>query len=235
MVKAIIDKIKADVIDCSNKDLTIDLDGQSIAFKPEIKLNQLDGKILIEITGLRGAFCLLCFVTRKDANDPFIIRNGFVLNRTNDEMLSLYEFFGDDLLSVKSEERSGMTGKPMITGNEISVYNNIPVLHGWINSLRLFEELAFFFNARTAFPDEVPVRGAGRTKTPAQSLAHKQAKAEFQHQSKHGPLNVALASPSSTGAGGTTDTGNRSSQSVAFNRCQKMGLKVLSMPTFDHY
>ena len=205
--KAIVDKIKDEIIECKDSELSIDLNDRLVTIDSHIKISQIDGKIIITISGCGGAFCTICCCNREEANDPGAIQRGFEMDRTNADMISIYDFFGDELMSVKSDDRVGVTYEPMITGDEFTVFENIPILHTWINTLRFFEDLPFFLNARHAFPDGIPVRGAGLHKSDEQHYALKMAKLEFIEKAKNGPLNLTLCTPNSTGAGGSTDTG----------------------------
>lgn len=49
--------------------------GKTIKLNFNIRLlfSQLDGKLLEMLSGLRGAFCTMCHVTKKDAKDPAFV------------------------------------------------------------------------------------------------------------------------------------------------------------------
>ena len=185
-----------------NNHPTIDLNGKPISIDFDLNMSQLDGKLRKILSGCGGGFCLLCLISDNGANDITIIRNGFELDRDIDVMNILYEMFGDELVRIKSADRDGITGQPMISGNDIRVLKNIPTLHAYINSLRYMEDLAFHLNARNAFVDEQPIRGAGKRKSDEQKLAVDIAESEFKFQAKNGRLNLILNTPDPCGAGG---------------------------------
>ena len=230
LIKLIVDRIQHEVSECSNKQLQIELNGNIVSFTMTVKLSQLDGKLLIEISGLRGAFCLLCTVSRDDANDISEIKKGFKMDRTNEDMIALYEYHGENLLKIKSADRVGLTHEPMISGSDIDIYNMLPCLHAWINTLRKFVHLAYLLNSRHAYPNNEPFMGQGRAKNPEQSNAYDLAKAEFRNMAKNGPLNLAIDLPDSSGKGGNTNTGIRFSISASFVKLFKKDLRFLQGP-----
>ena len=185
----------------------IDVNGKSISVDFDLNMSQLDGKLRKILSGCGGGFCLLCLICEKGANDITIIMNGFELDRDIDVMNILYEMFGDELMRIKSADRDGITAQPMISGNDIRVLKNIPTLHAYINSLRFMEDLAYHLNARNAFVDGQPIRGAGKRKSDEQKLAVDIAENEFKFQAKNGRLNLILNSPDPCGSGGNSDTG----------------------------
>ena len=56
-----------------------------------------------------------------------------------------------------------MTAHPMDKG-ELDINLNIPILHAWIHVLKHLENIGFFFLSRFAFPNIIPIQGAGQKK-----------------------------------------------------------------------
>ena len=81
------------------------------------------------------------------------------------------------------------------------------MLHAWLNTLRMSQQIAYSYNARHSFPSAVPIRGPGNVKNDQQSEAVKIARATFIDKAKNGPLNLTLDTPNACGAGGNSDTG----------------------------
>ena len=55
---------------------------------------QGDGKMTIQLTGLGGAFCILCFVTEEDANDIDKIEEGFPIQRSIEQIWEKFAICG---------------------------------------------------------------------------------------------------------------------------------------------
>jgi hypothetical protein len=111
----------------------------------------VDGKFIKTATGLGGAYCTSCTITEKEGKDLDKIAAGFPINRTINDLHSLYltltsdcERDGEDY-SVPVEQgdylrRKGLTQKPQ-THQDLT--KAIPVLHCWMRSLDFFEILFY--------------------------------------------------------------------------------------------
>ena len=74
------------------------------------------------------------------------------------------------------------------------------ILHAKIAALRWTKDMATHYNARDAFPDEIPIRGFGkRRKTPEEKIAVGNAEIDLKANAKYGPLNVPWGQVDSTG------------------------------------
>ena len=103
--------------------MKIDFNGKTIRIQPRILINQLDGKVLKEISGANGTYCLDCLATKQTANDIEQVKIGFDLNRSTAKMIALYDKIGDNLASMKSGDRLGLTNKPMLHSYYLSMIN----------------------------------------------------------------------------------------------------------------
>ena len=187
-----------------NSDLQIEFEGKTVTLHPNYKFSQVDGLVLKKITGLGGAFCLICYVDEKSASNPEVVKNGFLFERTNNESVEFYEKNHSRLSKMKSKDRYGMTSEPLLKYHRFNVDLVICPLHCWINTLTMFENIAYMKNAIDAFPNGL-FRGRGQTTT--QKNAIESAKDHVRFKAKHGELNLPLDQPDPSGSGGSTDTG----------------------------
>ena len=213
LVREIMKRIEDEAEACGRSIFGFSVAEKEIVLEVKIKMTQNDGKVLKTVSGLNGAFCLVCKASNDDGNNIEKVRKGFMPNRDIEATTYLYNLLVEEgrFEKSKSSVREGCTHEPMIRGY-LNPHLHIPVLHARINSLKFFENLAYHFNAKSAFPDEKPIRGPGRHKTTDQTAAVKKAKEKFQNQAKNGPLNLPLDRPDSTGAGGNTDNGNHAKE-----------------------
>ena len=128
--------------------------------------------------------------TRKEANDPKCVAEGFDINRTiHDTLLMAYELFNDDgtpKKKMRSDLRQGITGIPMESG-DLEINANLPILHAYIHVLKHFENIAYTYNARHIFEDpDNPKQGMGSKKTQDEKDAVLAAKYEFMNSAKGG-------------------------------------------------
>ena len=97
-----------------------------------------------------------------------------------------------------------MTHEPLLKSSRLTIYLVIPPLHAWINSLGMFETIAYLLNAKHAFPNGI-FRGRGQSAE--QKKAIQNAKERVKDLAKNGPLNLPIDQPDPSGCGGSTDTG----------------------------
>jgi len=96
----------------------------------------------------------------------------------------LFHEDGTPIKKMKSDMRSGITGRPMETG-ELQINQNIPPVHGYFHILDHFENIGFTFNARHAFQNpEMPIQGMGKAKSDYEKQAILDAKNEFMQNAK---------------------------------------------------
>ena len=57
--------------------------------------SMMDGKMVGLLQGDTGGYCHYCFCTKADANDPVVIRRGFVIEKTVAEMSDVWKLIED--------------------------------------------------------------------------------------------------------------------------------------------
>ena len=171
-------------------------------------LSQLDGKAIINASGLGGAYCTCCKISESDAKLPERVKQGFSMDRCIDELHELYSTLIEDSDSgeVKIQQgdyktRTGLTCQPQTTQD---VTKNIPITHAYLRSLSYFEVLIYRINAN------VKVMGKGKRLSVEDREKVKQAKEIFRKEAACGPLHMRLDQPDSSGHGGNSDTGQMS-------------------------
>ena len=178
-------------------------DVDSLIFRVKLKLTQLDGKARAQSSGLRGAFCLMCTASKKDAHDIEKIKAGFPINRTMDSIHEKFEALkvqnddGEWVIPRQSgdyNDRQGLTSQPL---THQDVVTDFSVLHSLIRSLYFFEQLAYRINAE--------VYKWGEKQSDADKAALNLAKEEFKQKCPT-VLEMQLDMPNPKG--GSTDTGN---------------------------
>ena len=236
----IINEMALDINRCKEKDifdrpeLSVMIDGKEVRIETDLRWTQFDRSLIEKVSGMKGAICTLCKCGREDANDPQKIKQGFEITRNNtDARLLASILFNPDgsfkpgKKNLSSDAREGMTAHPMETG-ELDINLNIPILHAWIHVLKHLENIGFFFLSRFAFPNNIPIQGAGQKKqegtekkgkTEDQKKAFTAAKKKFMERanSKDGfnrPLNFADA----VGSGGNKDNGNMAKRFLSFEQ-----------------
>ena len=142
-------------------DRQIKINGKDVIFKAKITFHQADRKVLKEICGCNGSFCLYCFISKVAASNPDIIRRGFDVEKNIDDIIKMATALaskGQLNSKTSSEKRHGITYFPLETGylrsNEI-----LPPLHAKINLLNHVLEILYLYNIRHIFPNNRPKTG----------------------------------------------------------------------------
>jgi hypothetical protein len=117
--------------------------------KADIGLTQLDGKMLTTASGLGGAYCTACTLSRVDAHKPKRIEQGFEINRTIENTWQLYMELEDECGNVPVSQRdyqrcTGLTHHPLTTSE---ILQNFPIMHSYIRALNWFEIIVYCTNA----------------------------------------------------------------------------------------
>ena len=107
--------------------------------------------------------------------DPEVVRHGFSMTRTIEKQKEFY----DQMVAsgrmnttgkghkANSKERKGATREPILRGYKDPLQHIFP-LHCYINHLKYLESFIITFNSRDAWPNNFPVRRAGKRMTPEQ-------------------------------------------------------------------
>ena len=116
----------------------------------------------------------------------------------------LISFSCDETVTDSEVYNGDVLGSWMLTGlTGLEPQTKPSVLHFRINTLKFLETLAYFFNARTEFPNNIPIRGKSKAKTPKMNEAVDLAKKKFQEEAFE-TLNINIDKPDPTGSGGNT-------------------------------
>ena len=99
------------------------------------------------------------------------------------------------LKSAKPAERNGVTDEPMLKpGGYLNSHQFISCLHARINSLTWCQNMGHHYNARDAFPNQIPIRGLGKKKSAAQKKAVELSAIEWKMNAKYGEYFVKILS-----------------------------------------
>ena len=171
-----------------------------------------DGKAAKTSTGLGGAYCTMCKVTKKEASDPNIAKNGYPINRDRDQNLQLFADVkknpdGTVDTRVPTQLRFGITQEPPATNMDGTKL--MPTMHTWIRDLTDYERLAMFLYARDIFPNKIPIMDGKYPASHRKKILAKLAEAKkfLQDQARRGPLKMLLMMPDAHGTGGSSDNG----------------------------
>ena len=104
-------------------------------------------------TGLQGAHCTLCTYSPKDCRDPMLIKTGFPINRTMEEIRRVFELKGDPVTGMipKSARRTGdydggAVPRAGVTAEPITEFDLIPhvaVMHIKIHCMDYLAEVLY--------------------------------------------------------------------------------------------
>ena len=210
-MKTIMKMFDEQVDELTSSPLTLQVsESFSIECSVQVEISQLDGKAIKTSTGLVGAYCTCCTVTEKDAKDVERIKQGFVIDRSINELNELYMILTDNneedmpVPTQKGDEpiRKGLNQRPLTSS--LNLTDNIPITHAYMRFLGYFEQLSYRINAG------VRVMGRGSRYTDGQKARLQDAKVRFRQEARDGPLHMRLDVPDSSGHGGTSDTGEMS-------------------------
>ena len=178
---------------------------------------QGDGKEKQQLSGLGGAFCILCFVTEEDANDLDRIKEGFSIERSLEQIWELWnELTKGGTCEIKKETRDyetrqGLTQMPMLTKKcSLDPTKSPPEMHFIIHVFGYIKTLYQTLKARQIL-GRLPNRGSkGRgNKIPEEDEeALIEALEFFTMKVREPPLNLIINAPDPHGHGGSVENGN---------------------------
>ena len=119
-----------------------------VSVKVNVASYMMDIKAANLYLGLGGAYCDLCDHSRADCHDPEVVRAGFEITRTVEDLYSLFEkVANDDGVVVKHrndyDTRKGLTNKPIPNHEVISVQ----VLHALLRTFDHYMKIAVHLKA----------------------------------------------------------------------------------------
>ena len=164
----------------------------------KLKMSQIDGKMRIMLSGLGGAFCVLCTCTRVDAIDLDL---NFDINRSSNQIQNIWEKLLSGDMVKKPHDQSVRMG---VTGEQIIAFEDIGMLSPLHSILRFFDfmlKIVYHLNAGIFnWSDGKNVLGSDYEKL-------KNSKDNVRKSLREG-THSAVDIPDATGKGGTTTTGN---------------------------
>ena len=177
---------------------------------------QGDGKMTIQLTGLGGAFCILCFVTEEDANDIDKIEEGFPIQRSIEQIWEkFYELTRGGTREIKRETRDyatrlGHTQVPMLPpGCSLDAIDTAE-MHFILHLFGYIKELYQNQKARLIL-GRLVIRGSkgrGNKIDATDEAALKEAMDYFTMKVREAPLNLVINAPDPHGHGGSVENGN---------------------------
>ena len=196
--------------------LTIKYHEVILVAKLEFKV-QGDGKMDTQLTGLGGAFCLLCYATEEDANDPVKIEQGFPIERTLEEIWEIWNMLTNDgTQEIKKQTkdyaiRGGATQMPMLTVEcKLDPTKNIPEMHFILHLFDYSRNTYITMKARQIL-GRLPERGSkgrGNKISEEDEEALAEALRYFTLKLREPPLNLMTNAPDPHGHGGSVENGN---------------------------
>ena len=159
VLKATIDRIENEMRDVNESAIYIEVNGKKVKFETKLTFDQVDKKVIRELCGCNGSYCLFCNISQKNASDPIIIRKGFkVEKKMSDIIAKIDELQAQGKLNSKtsSQVRGGATHM-YLNSEDLDTNLILPPLHAKINLLTNNLELLYFHNSRHNFVYNWPV------------------------------------------------------------------------------
>ena len=163
LMKIIAKRMENEIKSLKNMPLTVQIGEKTFHIEVSIKLTQCDGKVIKTLTGLGGAFCHMCRISIEQARNVQKVNSGFKIERNMTDTKEKYDTLisKGEFETASSKKRDGITQEPLVS-DLLKPNQILPTLHAKLNSLKLFENLAYSYNARSYFPNNVPLRGQGK-------------------------------------------------------------------------
>ena len=177
---------------------TVDMKGYDVRIK--IFDTMKDLKFKKTISGLGGADCILCKTKQADWTTTSKVKEGFPINRSASETLSLYNQLISETGKVVThsgdfETRLGVTRQPITSSDQAS----ITVTHGYINCTTWFLKVIYRCHARHHCWIEKSDQRGDRIRRSRDRVL----------DALHTETGLYLDKVDSTGKGGTTTNGNQ--------------------------
>ena len=191
--------------DINKSAIYIEVNGKKVKFETKLTFDQVDKKVIKELCGCNGSYCLFCNISQKNASDPIIIRKGFkVEKKMSDIIAKIDELIEQGKLNSKtsSQVRGGATHM-YLNSEDLDVNLILPPLHAKINLLCNVLELLYLFNARKYFEEKWPLcDGLAKRRSDFQKKKIEDEKIELQINAIKKPLNLKVGQHI-IGSGGT--------------------------------
>ena len=178
--------------------ITITYNGKIHKVKIVFKMTMIDGKFRTLLSGLGGAFCLLCTCTREEAARP---DSSFMINRTGEQVKEIWNKLSSGDLVKKPHDypiRLGVTREPLIDYEMIAT---VSPLHAQLRFFDFMLKIIYRLNAEMFnWSEEKNVLGEEFNILKMSKIRVRSLIKEKAHTS--------VDMPDATGKGGTTTTGN---------------------------
>ena len=189
-----------------------------VNWKVEAKMTQIDGKVRTTATGLGGAYCIMCTVSKEDAHNPRVIRQGFQIDRDMESIRETFELLktfddsiGEYVVPREANDydtRAGLTQEPLFTEDII----DFSILHAPLRFLSFTVHFIYKLNGK--------VFKWGERMTEVEKANLKTAEKIFKEKVRR-ELSLIIDMPNPTG-GGNSDTGNTAKRFFAYESRDKI-------------
>ena len=179
----------------------------------------IDGKMRKAVTGLGGAWCMLCTCTRQEASGQTPeglerVKAGFQINRSLQQTHNIYEEMNvSGRMIGSSQSRLGVTQQPLL--NEEHMVLMVSPLHALLRTFDFVLKLLVLLRAN------IDVWTENKKQLGERFESFKRAKNEVIAHVKE-KTNITIEVPDSTGKGGTSTTGNAVHALMASDTNRKM-------------
>lgn len=166
--------------------------------KVKLEFSMIDGKMRAILSGLGGAFCMLCTCSREEAKDLTL---SFSINRSSNEITEIWNKLSSGEILKKPHDhqvRQGVTQEPLVPWDDIAI---LSPLHSLLRFFDFLLKIVYHLNA-------VVFNWSNEEKTLGNQFRFlKKSKETVRAQLKE-HTHLAIDIPDSTGKGGTSTTGN---------------------------
>ena len=163
-----------------------------------LKMSMLDGKMRALLSGLGGAFCMLCTCSRDEASS---LVDTFTINRTTEQVVQIwYKMCSGEIVKKPHDQavRQGVTQEPIV---ELESVASMSPLHSQLRFFDFLLKIIYCLNAGLFnWSNEQTVLGA--------SYRFLKESKDVVRSAIRDQTGVAIDIPDATGKGGTSTSGN---------------------------
>ena len=124
--------------------LTVSCGDRNFKVQLNLKLTLIDGKMRSILSGLGGAFCILCTCTRDDA---IVLEQQFDINRSGEQIKNIWIMLDSQQLKKRphdQEVRMGVTQEPLASLEDVAI---LSPLHGMLRYFDFIMKIVYHLNA----------------------------------------------------------------------------------------
>ena len=163
-----------------------------------LKMSMIDGKMRTLVSGLGGAFCILCTCSREEAVS---LVHSFTINRTGAQITEIWNKLSSGELVKKPHDRHirlGVTREPII---DLETIASVSPLHSLMRAFDFFLKIIYHLNAGLF------IWSNGKSFLGSDYVLLQQSKDRVRASIKE-KTNISVDIPDFTGKGGMSTTGN---------------------------